>query len=60
MSVTEQIAKNLVNPEEHGPILKALISVLEEEGERELKEQIKQWVQEILEESPASEESKEV
>jgi hypothetical protein len=60
MTITEQITKNLVDPEKHGPILKALVNILEEEGEKGLKDQIKQWVQEILEESPDYEEGKEV
>lgn len=60
MTITEQITKNLLDPEKHGPILKALIDILEEEGEKGLKDRIKQRVQEILEESPDSEESEEV
>ncbi len=60
MTITEQITKSLVDPGKHGPILKALIDILEEEGEKGLKDRIKQWVQEILEESPDNEESEEV
>ena len=59
MTIVEQINKNLVDPEKHGPILKALVNILEEEGEKGLKDRIKQWVQEIVEESPADEESEE-
>ncbi len=57
MTITEQITKNLVEPEKHGPILKALVDILEEEGEKELKNRIKQWVQEILEAEPDNKES---
>jgi hypothetical protein len=60
MTITEQITKNLVDPEKHGPILKALLDILEEEGEKGLKDRIKQWVQEILDESPDNDESEEV
>ena len=55
MTIVEQINKNLVDPERHGPILRALVNILEEEGEKGLKDRIKQWVQEIIEESPADE-----
>jgi hypothetical protein len=60
MTITDQIAKNLVEPEKHGPILKALVDILEEEGEKGLKERIKQWVQEIQEVEPDHEEREEV
>jgi hypothetical protein len=60
MTITEQITKNLVDHEKHGPILKALIDILEEGGEKGLKDRIKQWVQEILDESPDNEDSEEV
>ena len=60
MTIAEQITKNLVDPEKHGPILKALIDILEEEGEKGLKDRINQWVQEILEKSPDNEEGEEV
>ena len=59
MTITEQIAKNLVEPEKHGPILKALVDILEEEGEKGLKDRINQWVQEIQEAEPNNEESEE-
>lgn len=52
MSIAVQIAQNLVNPEKHAPILKALIAILEDEGEKGLKDQIAQWIKEIQEESP--------
>jgi len=59
MTIVEQIANNLVDPEKHTPYLKALIDILEERGEKGLREQLKQWMDEILEEDP-DEESKEV
>lgn len=52
MSIVEQIAKNLVDPDEHGPILKALVDILEEKGERAVRERIKVWVEEIQAEIP--------
>lgn len=58
MTITEQITKNLVDPGKHGPVLKALTEILEEQGEKGLKDRIKRLVQEILEEEP--EESEEV
>ena len=60
MTITEQITKNLVDPEKHGPILKALTEILEEQGEKGLKDRIRQLVQEILEAEPEIEESDEV
>lgn len=57
MSITEQIAKSLVDPEQHGPILEALVRILEEDGEKGLKDHIAKWVKEIMEESTADEES---
>jgi hypothetical protein len=59
MTITEHIAKNLVEPEKHGPILKALVGILEEEGEKGLKDRINQWVREIQEAEPTNEESEE-
>lgn len=59
MTIVEQITKNLVDPEKHGPILKALVDILEEEGEKGLKDRIKQWIEEILETEPDNEESEE-
>lgn len=59
MTIAEQMTKSLVDPEKHGPILKALFAILEEEGEKGLKDRIKQWVQEILEESPDDNEESE-
>lgn len=56
MSIVEQIQKNLVDPEGHGPVLKALLDILEEQGERGVKDRIKKWVQEIgLESAPSTE-----
>jgi hypothetical protein len=60
MTITEQITKNLVDPEKHGPILEALTGILEEQGEKALKDRIRQWVQEILQAEPESKESREV
>ena len=57
MTIADQIAQNLVNPEKHTPILNALIAILEEEGEKGLKDQITQWLNEIQEEIPAEEET---
>ena len=57
MTITEQITKNLVDPEKHGPILAALVDTLEEQGEKGLRDRIRQWVQEILETETDYEES---
>jgi len=57
MTIAAQIAQNLVNPEKHAPILNALIVILEEEGEKGLKSQIAQWINEIQEELPDEGES---
>jgi len=57
MTITEEISKNLVEPEKHGPILRALVDILEEEGEKALRDRIKQWVQEMLATEPDNEES---
>ena len=54
MSIIEQITKNLVNSEKHAPILKALIEILEEKGEKGVKERIKKWIEEIETEMPPS------
>ena len=51
MSIADQIAQNLVNPEKHAPILKALITILEDEGEKGLKARIAQWIKEIQDET---------
>lgn len=51
MPLVEQIQKNLVDPEGHGPVLKALLDILEQQGERGVKDRIKKWVQEIRLES---------
>lgn len=52
MTIAEQISRNLLDPEKHSPVLSALIDILEEDGEKGLKDRIKQWVQEIQEEDP--------
>lgn len=57
MPISEHIAQNLVNPDKHAPILKALIAILEEEGEKGLKDHIAQWINEIQEELPDEVES---
>ena len=59
MSIVEQIRKNLVDPDKHGPILKALVDILEEQGERGVKDRIKKWIKEIEAETPSSTESEE-
>ena len=53
MTIADQIASNLVDPEKHGPILKALLRILEEDGEKGLKDHIVQWIREIQDEIPA-------
>ena len=52
MTIADQIAQNLVEPEKHAPILKALLSILEEKGEKALKDQIVLWIKEVQEELP--------
>ncbi len=47
MSIIKQIATNLTDPDKHAPILKALVEILEEKGEKGVKEQIKKWIEEI-------------
>jgi len=59
MSIVEQIKTNLVDPDKHGPILKALVDILEEQGEKGVKDRIKKWVEEIEAEALPSTESKE-
>ncbi|TEU13047.1 MAG: hypothetical protein E3J21_19595 [Anaerolineales bacterium] len=59
MSIVEQIKANLVDPDEHGPILKALVDILEEQGEKGVKDRIKKWIEEIEAETPPPTESKE-
>jgi hypothetical protein len=53
MPIVEQIRKNLVDPDKHGPILEALVVILEEQGERGVKERIKGWIEEIKLQDPA-------
>jgi hypothetical protein len=57
MSISEMIAQNLVDPERHTPILNALIAILEDEGEKGLKDKIAQWINEILEDQSDEAES---
>jgi len=52
MTLVEQITANLVDPDNHGPILKALIDTLEVKGERGIKELIERWVEEIEQADP--------
>lgn len=59
MSIAEQIRANLVDSDKHGPILKALVDILEEQGEKGVKDRIKKWVEEIKAEAPPPTESKE-
>jgi hypothetical protein len=59
MSIAEQIKANLVDPDKHGPILKALVDILEEQGEKGVKDRIKKWVEEIKAETPPPTESEE-
>jgi len=49
MKIADQIAQNLVNPEKHVPILNALLNILEDEGEKGVKELITQWIHDIQE-----------
>jgi hypothetical protein len=51
MSIVEQIKSNLVNPDSHGPILQALVEILEDKGEKGVRDQIKRWVEEIEEDA---------
>ena len=51
-TLVDQISKNLVDPEKHEVILRALVSILETEGEKSLKDRIAQWIQNIEEEEP--------
>ena len=37
MTIVEQIEKKLVDPDKHGPILRALVDILDKQGEREVK-----------------------
>ena len=59
MSIIEQIKKNLIDPDKHGPVLKALVGILEEQGEKGVKDRIQKWVEEIKAETPPPIESKE-
>jgi hypothetical protein len=57
MTIADQIAKNLVDPENHAPILRSLIHVLEEEGEKGVKTLIERFIKEIEQELPPDENS---
>ena len=59
MSIVEQIRTNLIDPDKHGPILEALVDILEEQGERGVKDRIKKWIEEIEAETPPPTESEE-
>ena len=59
MFIVDQIRANLVDPDKHGPILKALADILEGQGEKGVKDRIKKWIEEIEAETPPSTESKE-
>jgi hypothetical protein len=59
VSIVDQIRANLVDPDKHGLILKALADILEEQGEKGVKDRIKKWIEEIGAETPPSTESKE-
>ena len=59
MSIVEQIQANLVDPDKHGPILKALVGILEGQGEKGVKDRIKKWIEEIEAETSPSTESEE-
>ena len=59
MSVVEQIKAKLVDPDSHAPMLKALLDILEEHGEKGVKDRIRKWVKEIEAETPPSIETKE-
>ena len=59
MSIVEQIRANLVDSDKHGPILKALADILEEQGEKGVKDRIKKWIEEIEAERLPPTESKE-
>ena len=59
MSIVEQIEANLVDPDKHGPILKALVDILEKRDEKGVRDRIKEWVEEIQAENPPLDESEE-
>jgi hypothetical protein len=59
MSIVEEIRKNLVDPDKHSHILKALVDILEEQGEKGVKDQIKRWIKEIKAETQSPTESEE-
>ncbi len=47
MSFVQEISATLTDPEKHGPILKALVAILEDQGEKGVKDRIKKWIEEI-------------
>ena len=57
MTIADQIAKNLVDPQKHGLMLIALMRVLEEEGEKGVKALIERFINEIEQELPPEEKS---
>ena len=59
MSIAEQIKANLVDSDKHGPVLKALVEILEKQGEKGVKDRIQKWVEEIKAEASFPTESKE-
>lgn len=59
MSIVEQIRKKLVDPDKHGPILVALVDILEKQGEKGVKSRIKDLIEEIRIETPPPTESEE-
>jgi hypothetical protein len=59
MSIVEQIQANLVDPDKHGPILRALVNILENQSERGVRDRIKKWIEEIEAETPPHIESEE-
>ena len=59
MSIVEQIEANLVDPDKHSPILKALVGILEKRDEKGVRDQIKRWIEEIQTENPPLDESEE-
>ena len=59
MTIADQIAKNLVDPEMHGSMLSTLIRVLEVDGEKGVKDLIERLINEIDQELPPDEEESE-
>ena len=59
MFIVEQIKKQLVDPDNHGPYLDALVAILDEQGEKGVKDRIKKWIDEIEAETPPATDGKE-